>query len=415
MIYLFLGYVYLCIHRPFEVWPAIGDMRVELVYFTVMTLCWVASGPKLRGFGLLLAILGMFTAFLGSWAMSPWADKAEEVVKNYTLVVVFALMLATAVRDERGLHLLVVAFLAVMTLYMLHSVWEYKNGRHAFRMGIVRLIGVDKTLGDPNSFGASLVYALPFVRYLWTVWPSTFKRWALVVYVLMSAGCILLTGSRSSLVGMGMWGFFNLLMTRRKALWLTGLAVLAVGGWFAMPPSLQTRFETIIDPSVGPANAQESGQGRIEGFFTGLKLWDMYPVAGCGPGAWRPASGAPIEAHNLYGQVMGEMGTAGVLAFATLVGTLLWHVRKLAALTRPGRGPCPDPQLHALAQAMAISTLLLLIEGMFGHNLYRYNWAWYCAFTAVGLDVCQSRATRPEPAYDPEADAWESATSFAAA
>src|SRR5205823_12222734 len=98
MIYLLLGYVYLCIHRPFEIWPAIGDLRVELVYFTLLTLCWIATGPKPRGYGLLLAVLGMFAAFVASWAMSPWADGAEEVVKNYTLVVVFSLMLATAVR-----------------------------------------------------------------------------------------------------------------------------------------------------------------------------------------------------------------------------------------------------------------------------------------------------------------------------
>ena len=26
MLYLLLGYVYLCIHRPFEIWPALGDM-----------------------------------------------------------------------------------------------------------------------------------------------------------------------------------------------------------------------------------------------------------------------------------------------------------------------------------------------------------------------------------------------------
>jgi hypothetical protein len=416
MIYLLLGYVYLCIHRPFEVWQSVGDLRVELIYFTLMTLCWIATGPKPRGYSLLLAILGMFTTFAASWAMSPWADKAEEVVKNYTLVVVFALMLATAVRDERGLHLVVVAFLAVMALYMLHSVWEYKNGRHTFRMGIVRLIGVDKTLGDPNSFGASIVYALPFVQYLWTTWPSVWRRCALIVYVLMSAGCILLTGSRSSLVGLVLWGFLNLMTTRRKVLWLTGLMVLAAGGWFALPESLQTRFETIIDPSVGPANAQESGQGRIEGFFIGLKLWEAYPIAGCGPGAWRPASGALIESHNLYGQVMGELGSVGVMAFACLVITLLWSLRKLVKLTHPDRGPCADRRLHALARAMAISTLLLLFEGMFGHNLFRYNWAWYCALTAVGLDACRGRAAHAEPApeHDPEADAWDASTSFAA-
>jgi hypothetical protein len=47
-------------------------------------------------------------------------------------------------------------------------------------------------------------------------------------------------------------------------------------------------------------------------------------------------------------------------------------------------------------QAMALSTLLLLFEGMFGHNLYRYNWVWYCAFTSVALAAVRQRATAPD-------------------
>jgi len=30
MLYLMLFYVYLCIHRPMEIWPALGDLRPEL-------------------------------------------------------------------------------------------------------------------------------------------------------------------------------------------------------------------------------------------------------------------------------------------------------------------------------------------------------------------------------------------------
>src|SRR5262245_7875512 len=148
MLYLLLGYIYLCIHRPFEIWPALGDLRVELIYFSGMTVCWLAAGKRIRGYTLLMAIAGMGMAFVLSWAMSRWADQAELVVKNYTLVLLFALMIVTTVRDVRGLNALVLVFMAVLTVYMLHSLWEYRGGRHVFRMGIPRLIGVDTTLGD---------------------------------------------------------------------------------------------------------------------------------------------------------------------------------------------------------------------------------------------------------------------------
>ena len=79
----------------------------------------------------------------------------------------------------------------------------------------------------------------------------------------------------------------------------------------ALPESLQTRFETIINPEVGPKNAQESGEGRLLGLTTGFSLWAANPLNGIGPGAWRPATGSKIESHNLYGQLIGELGTLG--------------------------------------------------------------------------------------------------------
>ena len=65
---------------------------------------------------------------------------------------------------------------------------------------------------------------------------------------------------------------------------------------------------------------------------------------------------------------------------------------------------------------MTVSTVLLLFEGMFGHNLFRYNWSWYCAFTAVALDACRARLAVPEDAAEPEAEAdeWDYSMSPAA-
>lgn len=419
MIWLILGYVYLCIHRPFEVWPALGDLRIELIYFIALTAAALVAPKRLRCPTLLFAVVGMAAAFVLSWLMSPWAERAEPVVKNFALVVLFALILATCLRDERQVYRVLTMFLVVMGLNMLHSVWEYKNGRHTYRMGIARLVGVDTTLGDPNSFGASIVYSLPFLTFFWHHYGRGLKRVVLCGgYLLMSVGCVLLTGSRSSLLGVVLWGMTLLFQTRQKMLAVAGLGMLACASWFVLPESLQNRFETIIDPSKGPANAQESGQGRIDGYVIGLKLWGEYPVAGCGPLAWRPAAHVKIESHTLYGQVMGEMGTFGILAFGGLVTALALHLRQLAKLTKPGVGPIEDASLFHLARAMQVSLFLLLFEGLFGHNLYRYNWSWYCAFTAVALGVCRARMAAPTIAIDDdddEATEWHYSTAPAAA
>src|SRR5947209_15004602 len=101
------------------------------------------------------------------WFCSPWMEQGEETVENLLKILVFYVLVVTAVHDAKSLRLLLLGFLGVMTVYMLHSLREYLGGRYAFRMGFARMIGVDKAMGDPNTFAASILYTLPFIMPFW--------------------------------------------------------------------------------------------------------------------------------------------------------------------------------------------------------------------------------------------------------
>ena len=103
------------------------------------------------------------------------------------------------------------------------------------------------------------------------------------------------------------------------------------------------------------------------------------------------------------------MGLIGILSFGALVFVLVRNLRRLKRLTRPDTGLAADPSLYHLARAMGTSLFLLLFLGFFGHNLYRYNWAWYCAFTAIALGVCQDRirCAAFAPADDEATHGWD--------
>lgn len=408
MIWLLIGYMFLFIHRPFEVWPALGTFHVERFYMLGMLLVgacyprkrWLPNGQHGANFAFAAAV------FL-CWVLSPWAELGQQVVEDYFKIVVFYGLLVLTVQDERDLKRLVVAVLAIMTVYMLHSLFEYANGRHHYRMGIVRLIGVDTTLGNPNSFGNSIVYTLPLLTPLWLARPTPRMKGFLACYLGLALVCVGLTGSRSSFVGVVLWA---LVMVFRSQ-WRFRMGVLALVAapllWAALPASLQTRFETIIDPSVGPANAQESGQGRIYGFLMGLELWARNPATGVGPGAFRPASGSPTETHNLYGQLLGEMGTLGGITFAAVLLMFWTNIRRIRHLYQAN----PDWEhdfLYHLPRAISVAVLLLLFEGNFGHNLFRFNWLWYGGFLIVAHHCVRQRLRQQEEAFAwwPEPVAW---------
>ena len=406
---LLIGYMFLFIDRPFEVWPWLGDLHVERVYMLFTMGVWlIHSGKRWIPNPQHLAYAGLALAVLACWAMSPWMDRSQPLVEDWFKIVVFYGLLVTTVHDEKGLKKIVVGFIFVMGLYLTHSLREYIGGRHTYRMGISRMIGVDSTLGDPNSFGASIVYSLPFVPALWrSGWGGRRGRYLIAGYAALAGLCILLTGSRGSLLGLLLLSFILILGHRKRFLWLMIFAAAAPIAFIALPDSLQNRFETIISPDVGPANAKESGEGRIEGLLNGFSLWSRSPLSGVGPGAWRPATGSGIESHNLYGQILGELGSLGVLSFGAVVGCFAWNLYRCRAL-RKEMPAQPNDLLAQIPGAVGLSVFLLLFMGNFGHNLFRFTWLWYGGFLIIARHCLELRlAEGPEPVAEVEAEEFD--------
>ena len=406
MPYLLVGYMFLFIDRPFEVWPWLGDLRVERVYMLLTLAVWaVHPGKRWLSNPQHAAYAAFAAAVAAGWAMSPWADAGQPVVEDWFKIVVFYVLLVTSVNDEKALNTVAVGFVAVMGAYLLHSFKEYLGGRHTFRMGIARMIGVDTTLGDPNSFGASIVFVLPFVPAMWRSGIfGTWGRLALAGYGGLSVLCILLTGSRGTFIGLIAFGLIVILGHRKRFLWLALMAAAAPVGFLALPDSLQNRFETIVNPEVGPKNAIESGEGRLLGLETGFELWAANPLTGVGPGAWRPATGSDIESHNLYGQLVGELGTLGLFAFVFMLVAFWLNLRRVAAIRR-AYPEWRNDLLLQLPSAVGLSVFLLLFMGNFGHNLFRFSWLWYGGFLIVCRHCLERRLLDLPADYDAKAEA----------
>ena len=137
MQWLLIGYMFLFIHRPFELWPALGDLHVERIYIIAVLLVWaVWPGKRWIPNRQHVAYLAFATAVIFCWALSPWADQGQVVVENWFKVLIFYGLLVTCASDERSLRQLVAGFLLVMGIYMLHSLREFVGGHYTFRMDV---------------------------------------------------------------------------------------------------------------------------------------------------------------------------------------------------------------------------------------------------------------------------------------
>jgi len=394
MIYLLVAYMWLFIHRPFEIWPWLGELRIERVFMLVTLACWAVNSQKTWNSNRInIAVLAFGAALLISNVLSPFTEPFDKTIQDWFKIVVFFVLLITTVKTERDLKIVAVAFLVISGLYMAHSFREFLSGRHVFRMGIARMVGVDSSLGDPNSFGASIVYSLPMMIPVWKLCRKRWQYLAVIGYGCLATGCVMLTGSRSSFIGL--ISVFAVLTLGSKYRWkaLTGLAIAAPLVWSLTTEDLQNRYLTILDPSVGPENAQVSADSRWVYFQMAQGLFAEYPLTGVGPQGFPAASGTGQSSHSIYAQLVGEAGIVGISAFPLLLSAYYFNWRGIRRLAREGFAD-PDGFLPAISYAVVISVILLLILGFAGHNLLRFNWLWYGAFQAIAFCLMRQRAAQ---------------------
>ena len=118
-------------------------------------------------------------------------------------------------------------------------------------------------------------------------------------------------------------------------------------------------------------------------------MFERFSVTGVGIGnfiSYRVAhvDGVALDAHNLVGQVLGETGAIGGITFLLMMSTILANCRRLRILSED-RSDVKLFTLSGSGVALRNSLFLLVFEGLFGHNLLRFNWLWLAAFSSLAV------------------------------
>lgn len=393
----------LFIIRPWErLFPELADWNVERTWALAVIAIVAASGIlRLCNSFQTTAVLMFFAALTISSLGAADGSAAWEELYKYITLVIFYFILLSVIRTPYQLFFVAACYVAVMAVYVSKSEYEYfVHGAAQYTMGVSRLRGIESTYGGPNTVAASCVLSLPIVQFLWRIrkhftetWPGIWRVWfprCLVIYFILATSAIILTNSRSGMVGFVVFVFLSLIAGRKARGILAGfvLAALLLGViWMAMPEESKNRLSTVWDPSRGPKNAQTSAEGRIEGMKAGVAMFCRFPMTGVGIGnftSYRVAEvdGVPLQAHSLVGQTLGETGFLGAGTLLILLAALFANCRKTSALAAGISHPRLDV-LSRFAGACRLSVILLLFFGLFGHNMLRFNWLWLAAFALL--------------------------------
>lgn len=393
-----LVYLFITIARPQEFLIGLGGaIGIERIMAIVVLISLLLS-PKIREQRLIVrspinwAMLGLLLVMIASTATAVWKGQAIDTSVEFAKTSIFYFLIVNLIDNKprlKGflwLYLLCIGFMAASSLYL------YFTGNPYIRMGIQRATGISKTFEDPNAVAMNLTLALPFL-FIFAKEEGFWLKFLRVFLILISTMTVILTGSRAGMVVLLIFALIFSLRSKRKILALATTLVLLFLAWTLMPQQYQERFLTLFKPELNES-ATASAQGRIVGLKMGMKMFLDHPLLGVGAGnfptAWAllySGEGGPriwMQPHNMLGQLFAELGVTGFLAFAFF---LLVTFRQIFVSRRRIRG---DPWFLHYSKAIEITLWLLLISGLFGHNLYRYNW-YFLAALAVVLDQLSAR------------------------
>jgi putative inorganic carbon (HCO3(-)) transporter len=247
-------------------------------------------------------------------------------------------------------------------------VWE--------NQGIPRLHGVTTMFAHPNSYSGFAVGCLPFALFLITYLKSHIIRIGLVALVISAIVIVINTGSRTGYVATLIWAiyfFSKLKMGKIKILLclIIGFTLVAI----YVPDHYKERFESIF---TGEEKEGRSSEKRKEIISDAIQVYKAYPM-GVGVNAFpvvrEEMFGRTQDTHNLYLEVLTNIGPIGLIVFLSFIYFLIkqgnMNFEKLKSLKIPD---IDRAFLMALSRAVVGFVLARMLLGLFGMDLYEVYW-----------------------------------------
>ncbi|MGI9185285.1 MAG: O-antigen ligase family protein [Solirubrobacteraceae bacterium] len=356
-----------------------GTLSAAKVAGTLVALSWLATlavRPKVRsGFstahpGIASLAVGFLTWIVLSiaWSKSPPAAITE--VSRWGLDLLLLPIVFTAIRNRRHMIWLVAVLVAGSVLSSLYGMLFARTD--ALAQGSSRLGGAGL---DANYLASLLVSGIVLSVVL------TSMRSFHPVARLLSVGAALLalvalidTVSRGGMFGLGAALVAGIAFAgpRRRALLLTIAATIALGtvGYYASvaSPAARARITTI-----------QGGTGRVDIWKVGWRMVKANPITGVGVGNFANSTidylllpGGPTTynafivdepkvAHNMYLEVLAELGIPGLVMFLGVLGALLWCAIQAARLFRQAG----DQALELVSRGVFVATVGILATDFF--------------------------------------------------
>ena len=361
---------------------------------------WIVGKlPKYKATPIDALVVLFFMVLCYSTLTSYFFRDSINVLVVHTIMLVFYFVLTRTINSRYKLYLLVVLLVISGSLTSLYGVYQYFGGAATTAAWVDTAMFGDiqsrsgSTFSNPNILGEYLIMMIPLaLSLLWYRKKFIYKGIFAAMLGLMGI-CMLLTFSRGAWLGLivALVGFSVVRDKRLFALFVVGLFIMP----FVLPPSIINRFTSIGNLS------DTSSSYRMSILLGSLRMVQDYWISGIGLGSqafkaiypkYSLAAAYAHHSHNIYIQVILEMGVAGAFVFMLIV---LVFIRATLA----HQSKTKDVFLSAVMLAACAGIIGYLVQGLVENIWFNYRvLQTFWVVLAVGL--CALRLSKGEMQTD---------------
>jgi len=339
-----------------------------------------------------------WVAMSAAWAENPSA--ALEATYRYGLNIVLFLIIYAALREGKHVVWMLSAYLVGATGSAAYAILNPVSGVDADRLAGEGL--------NANELASALVVAIVLAGAFAVGWRGKpLVRLLAAALMAFATASVFLSLSRSGLVALAVALIASVgFGARWRAPAATGLVLLSLScvGYFAFiaPPEAARRVTAVGD-----------GTGRTDIWAVGWRMVEAEPVHGVGAGNFPITSihylfqpgllkrtdfivDKPKVAHNVYLEVLAELGIVGLVLFMIILGfCILRMFRAAEGFSRLG-----DRRMELIARAVLVATLATLAADFFASEQFSKQ-LWLLLALGPALAAIAHRAEAREARVQP--------------
>lgn len=383
--------------------PVLGVIRFDLLLVGLVFLALMVYGNLKREKDLsdtpkLLMILVVY--ILISLPFVRWPGSVLRTgIPNFIKAAIFYYYTFALIDSERRLKLFVSVFIICQSLRILEPL--YLNQMYGYWGSDTYIAGgesMERLAGSPydviNANGLAFVIAsvIPFYHYLCL---SSSFRMRVLYFVLLPLFiyALILTASRTGLLALGIV-LFGILYKSKRKIFLSAVVGLSAVVLFSNLNDLQK--ERYLSITREDTRFSGTAKGRTEGVFDSFEAALERPVLGHGLGTSREAQanilGTDQIAHNLYVEVMIELGIVGLVIYLLFVKSVIINFR--TALTKIKETMGEKSYLMRVTNAMIVWLIMNILFSFASHGLSSYEWYLFAGLSVVVIRLSETAGAK---------------------